>query len=73
MELITPLLAVVLAISACLNAYQFVVFRRLRRAPPPRMTIEAEDLAHDLTTKGSAVVKMTVIDPANLILRRPRG
>lgn len=73
MELIPTVLSVILAISILLDLYLYRLLRRARRSPPPKMTLEAEDLAHDLTTRGFAVVKMTVIDPTNLLLRRPRG
>lgn len=46
----------------------------LMKFPPRKETLEltAADLLHDLTTKGRAVLKVDVIDMANLLLRSPR-
>jgi hypothetical protein len=43
-----------------------------RRSPPPRLDTTAQDLMHDLTARGAAVVKITVVDPASILLRSPR-
>lgn len=38
----------------------------------PKLDITAQDLLHDLTRRGGAVLKVEVIDPTNLLLRSPR-
>jgi hypothetical protein len=73
MELIPVILAVILAISLLFSAYLYALLRRSRRKPGPVPTLEAEQLLHDLTANGQAVLRVTVIDPRNLLLRRPRG
>lgn len=60
-------LGTLLVISISLNLFQFFKTKKLKPTP----TLEAEQLLHDLT-KGSAIVKVEVIDPTNLILWNPR-
>ncbi len=43
------------------------------KKPPRRYDLTAQDLLHDLTHRGSAILKVEVIDAANLMLRSPRG
>ena len=46
----------------------------LRRPKKTRKyDLTAQDLLHDLTRRGAAILKVEVIDPANLMLRSPRG
>jgi hypothetical protein len=67
MESIIPFLVFFAFISLSCNALQFYLFRHPKKKPQP--TITAEDLLHDLTTRGRAILKVDVIDPANLLLR----
>ncbi len=62
---------IVFAVSA------FICFQRYLRplpppTPPPKPTLTAEQLLHDLTTSGQAVIRVEVIDAKNLFLRSPR-
>lgn len=52
-----------------------VLIRRYRAPlpPAPAPTQTAEDLLHDLTHRGQALIRIEVIDPKNLLLRRPRS
>jgi len=43
------------------------------RKPPKKLDVSAQDLLHDLTRRGTSVLRVEVIDPANLLLRSPRG
>lgn len=81
MELI-PFLVVLCVLLCVFSAFQAVSYVRLRRrylaavkAPPAKETLEltAQDLLHDLTRRGQAVLRVEVIDPANILLRSPRG
>lgn len=67
-------LYVLLGLSAAANL-GLLVFCLVRwRKPPPRPaqpTLSAEDLLHDLTTRGSSVIRIEVIDAKNLYLRSP--
>lgn len=66
-------LASFLAVSAILNATLAILLRKQKKTPrKPQLSLSAEDLLHDLTRSGSAVVRLEVIDPANLFLRRGR-
>jgi len=49
-----------------------LTLRRSQKSDP-KLTLDAQDLLHDLTTKGKAVVKVEVIDVSNFYLRSPRG
>ncbi len=44
-----------------------------RRKPKKKFDVSAQDLLHDLTRRGAAVLKIDVIDQENLLLRSPRG
>ena len=39
---------------------------------PPALSIDAQQLLHDLTRNGAAVVKIEVVDPSGIMLRSPR-
>ncbi len=62
---------VLFGVSAGVNLWQFRRHRAARKQPA--LAIEARDLIHDLTKRGSAVLRVEVIDAANLLLRSPRG
>jgi hypothetical protein len=64
-------LLVVLLISLAGNAFQAYLARNTRKKP--RLDLSAQELLHDLTRRGGAVVKVEVIDAANLLLRSPKG
>ncbi len=42
------------------------------RKTAKRYDATAQDLLHDLTRRGAAILKVEVLDPANLLLRSPR-
>lgn len=54
---------------SCLLA---VLLYRSRKRPPKRLSDSAEDLLHDLTKRGSAVLRVQVIDPEQIFLRSPK-
>lgn len=65
----------ILAIAfATLSASLGVLLLRARRRPvkEPVLDRTAEDLLHDLLTRGQAILRVEVIDPTNLLLRSPR-
>lgn len=69
------ILAVWGVIATAVCAVLAFLLHRKQRAPepkPPQLTLSAEDLLHDLTTRGVAVLRVEVIDPTNLLLRSPR-
>ena len=62
-----------LAFSLVCNALLLFFLHRQKKTPrKPQLSMSAEDLLHDLTRRGTAVLKVEVIDPANLYLRRTR-
>ena len=71
MTLSCAVLGLILLISAPLNVYLFARLRQAKKKPAP--TYDAQDLLHDLTQRGQAVLRVQVIDAANLMLRSPRG
>ena len=71
MEPMIGFLAIALSLSLACNAFQAYIARSLKKKPRPDTT--AADLLHDLTRQGQAVIRVEVIDPANLFLRSPRG
>lgn len=60
-----------LAASLACNVFLAYIARTLKKKPRPDTT--AADLLHDLTRRGQAIIRVEVIDPANLMLRSPRG
>lgn len=70
METMSAILLVLLVVSVCANAFQVYVARANKKKP--RLDVSAQDLLHDLTRRGGAVLRVEVIDPTNLMLRSPR-
>ncbi len=70
MEPISGVLLFCLAASLAANGFQVYRARinKKRRAPD----ITAQDLLHDLTRRGGAVIRVEVIDQAAFFLRSPR-
>ncbi len=62
-------LASLLFVSLSANAY---LLRRKPKKLKQSPDITAADLLHDLTKRGQALIKIEVIDAANLLLRSPR-
>ena len=73
MDAITTALGALLAVSVALDILLLTLLRRAKKKPPAAPSLDATQLLHDLTTTGQAVLHVTVIDPKNLFLRRPRG
>lgn len=44
---------------------------RARKTPAKKLDVTANDLLHDLTGRGSAVLRVEVLDPEALLYRRP--
>lgn len=62
-----------LAAGALIASAFFFKWKRQDAVPLPRAaTLDAQQLIHDLTRNGAAIVKIEVVDPANLLLRSPR-
>lgn len=62
-----------LTVSVLANLLLVFLLHRQKKTPrKPQLSMGAEDLLHDLTKSGSAILRVEVIDPANLYLRRPR-
>jgi hypothetical protein len=57
-----------LVLSLSLNAFQH--FKKIKA--PKQYSYEALELVNDLTRTGTAVVKITRIDPQSIFLRSPR-
>lgn len=57
------------AASMCLNVYYWHI---RKTSPKPKPDITAQDLLHDLTTRGAAILRVEVMDPSQLLLRSPR-
>lgn len=70
MEFIPFIPLLLLAFSLSGNAFLAFQLRQVKKKPRP--TTGAEDLLHDLTRRGSAVIRVEVIDPANIFLRSPK-
>ena len=72
MDVSIPFLVLILlfVFSANLNAYLLFKLRRAIKAPTP--TLEAQKLLHDIAG-GSALLRITVIDQGDLMIRSPRG
>jgi hypothetical protein len=70
MDTISAVLLAILVASIAANAFQAHQARQLKRKP--KLDLTAQDLLHDLTRRGGAMLRVEVIDPANLMLRSPR-
>lgn len=46
--------------------------KTLEKEPVKTLTIEAQQILHDLTNSGSAVIRITPINPTDLFWRSPR-
>lgn len=68
MNTLTLSLSLALALSLGAVVYLLVSLKKAKKAPVP--TSDARDLLHSLTA-GGAVVRITVLDPEALMLRRP--
>ncbi len=53
-------------------ALLFLLVKQRKSPRKPQLSLSAEDLLHDLTRSGAAVLRVEVINPANLMLRSPR-
>lgn len=71
METILAVTACALIASLVANGVQVRRIKEARKRPAPTLT--AEELLHDLTRRGYAVLKVEVIDADNLFLRSPRA
>ncbi len=70
MEPISVVLLVCLLASLGANAFQAYVTKNIKKKPA--LDVSAQDLLHDLTRRGGAVLRVEVIDPTNLMLRSPK-
>ncbi len=61
-----------LSVSVLSNAVlAYFVFRPRKKSK--KYDLSAQDLLHDLTRHGAGILRIEVIDPANLMLRSPRS
>lgn len=63
-------LAALLALSLSFNAFLIFLVYQTRKAPRKEITFDAQTLMHDLTTVGSAMVKVSRIDPGDVWIKR---
>jgi hypothetical protein len=68
--LLEAIIQLSLAFSLSGNAYLLLTLRRLKKQPPKKLDITAQELLHDLTRKGSATVQVSVIDSSKFLLWR---
>ena len=67
----TMILTVALAIALLGDIVLGVLLvRAKKKTPTPKLDVTAQDLLHDLTRRGFAVLKLDVIDPDSILLRR---
>ena len=71
MEAIYTAVSAVLGLSVASNLVLFIALRRSKKKPPPKLSITAEELLHDLT-RGQSVLRVQVIDPSAILLRSPK-
>lgn len=60
-----------LGLSLAVNGLLAYLLKTTRKKRAPDLT--AQHLLHDLTRHGQAILRVEVIDPANLLLRSPRA
>lgn len=53
-------------------AFATYLFRKYKTAPPKKESLELKEFIRELMS-GEAIVRISVIDPANLLLRTRRG
>lgn len=61
-----------LLLGISLAVLAFLAYLLRSKKPTRRLDMTAQDLLHDLTQRGAAILKVEVIDAANLLLRSPR-
>ncbi len=62
-------LSAISAVFFCIICLLLFLLRQSRKKPPKKLTTSAEDLLHDLTKRGHAVLRVEVLDPEALFLR----
>lgn len=65
-------LAVVSILFISLNANAYLFFKLKQAIKTPQPTLEAQKLLASIAA-GDAVLRITVIDPADFFLKSPRG
>ncbi len=74
MEMIPVVLTFCLALSLAGNGLLTYLLRtNKKKKPEPVPDITAQELLHDLTRQGSAVLRIQVLNTADILLRSPRG
>jgi len=63
------ILIICLIFSLAMNIILVLRLRRLKTSP--KQSVDARQLLHDLT-KGRAIVKIEILDPAELFYRSPK-
>ncbi len=63
-------LLVLVFLSINLNIVLFLRLKKAKKSPQP--TLDAQRLLHDMTN-GSALLRISVIDPTDMMIRSPRG
>lgn len=61
---------IALPFSLATNVYLLLLLRHLKKRPTKQLDTTAQDLLHDLTTRGQAVLKVEVLDPSRFLLWR---
>lgn len=50
----------------------FLAFKLRKKPPTQTITVDAKDLLHSILS-GTAILKISVIDPGDILIRSPRG
>lgn len=61
-------LGTVLIVSIAANIFAYIKIKSTLKQPIK--TIDAQDLLHDITRRGRAIVRVEVLDPENLFVVR---
>ncbi len=64
------ILSALLCLSALSNIALSYLLWRSKKLPTP--TFDAKALIHDLTRKGSSIIRLECLDPEGLMFRRPQ-
>lgn len=68
----TIILAILLGLALLGYVPIIVMLFRARKSPPPvpKYDATASDLLHNLTRRGGAVLRLEILDPESLFIRR---
>lgn len=64
-------LALSMALAISLSANVFLVFKLIASRKEPVLTADAKDLLQNILS-GTAIIRMDVINPSDILIRSPR-